>query len=54
MVDKKECTGSFTLQNDGKLTCKGHQHDPMQPIECEIKKNARNRPNYRRKSNYFN
>lgn len=37
VIDKKECTGSFTLGNYGKYVCKEHQHKPMQPIECEIK-----------------
>ena len=37
VIDKKECSGSFTLSNDGKCVCKEHQHEPMQPIECEIK-----------------
>ena len=37
VIDKKECSGSFTLGNDGKYVCKEHKHEPMQPIECEIK-----------------
>ena len=37
IVNKKECTGTFTLNSDGTFQCKDHQHEPLQPIECEIK-----------------
>lgn len=36
IVDKKECTSTFTLQKDGKFNCKDHTHDPMEPIQSEI------------------
>jgi len=35
--DKKiECSGTFTLQNDGKFKINEHQHEPMSPIEIEV------------------
>ena len=34
---KRECTGNFTLQKDGKtFKVKEHQHEPMEPIQCEV------------------
>ena len=37
-LDKKECTSTFTLNNDSTFKCKLHLHDPMLPIECDVLK----------------
>ena len=36
VTNKKECTSTFTLKDDGEFAVKKHQHKQMEPIESEI------------------
>jgi len=34
--EKKECSGTFTLNQDGSFKCKSHQCVQFMPIQCDI------------------